>query len=93
MTVTLITVKLYAPWVHSLKQKRTLVKGLCQKLQDKFHMSVIESDAQDVHQTIVISMAFLAHQDAAADSMSDAILSFIERNTDAEVVDVWVEKR
>ena len=55
MTVTVMTIKLYAPWVHSLKEKRKIVKGLCEKLRHKFHVSVIESDAQDIHQTIVVS--------------------------------------
>lgn len=91
MTVSVITVKLYAPWVHSLKEKRGIVKGLCEKLRNKFHVSVIESDAQDVHQTIIISIAFLSNTNAIADSTGEAIGAFIEQNTDAEILDLLVE--
>jgi len=93
MTVTVMTIKLYAPWVHSLKEKRKIVKGLCEKLRHKFHVSVIESDAQDIHQTIVVSVAYLTDYAAAADSIGEAIRGFIVRSTDAEIVDVWEEKR
>ncbi len=92
MIVNVMTVKLHSPWVHSLKEKRMIMKSLCEKLRNKFNVSVIESDAQDVHQTIMISIAFLSYQTAMADSMSEAIQSFIERSTDAEIVDFSVEK-
>ncbi len=93
MIVSIITVKLYAPWVHSLKEKRMIVKGLREKLINKFHVSVIESDAQDIHQTIIISIAFLSNNTAIADSTSETIGSFIEESTDAEIVDILVEQR
>ena len=93
MIVSVISLKLYAPWVHSLKEKRMIVKGLCEKLRNKFNVSVIESDAQDIHQTIIISIAFLSSTNALADSTSEAIGAFIEQNTNAEIVDLLVEQR
>lgn len=42
--------------VHSLKEKRMIVKSLCEKLRNKFHVSVIESDEQDIHQTVILSI-------------------------------------
>lgn len=93
MTVSVMTVKLYAPWVHSLKEKRMIVKSLCEKLRNKFHVSVMESDAQDVHQTVILSLAFLSPQAAMADRLGEAIRDFIEHSTDAEMVDIWVERR
>lgn len=91
MVVSVMTVKLYASWVHSLKEKRMIVKSLCHKLRNKFNVSVIESEAQDVQQTIIIAIAFLAASSAAADSISDRISHFIEDNTDAEIVDLVIE--
>ncbi|NLK39100.1 MAG: DUF503 domain-containing protein [Clostridiales bacterium] len=92
MTVSLLTVKLYAPFVHSLKEKRTIVKSLCERLRNKFNVSVIESKSQDVHQTIVIAIAFLANSSAIADRTRDAIEAFIERSIDAEIVDIFLER-
>lgn len=91
MEISVITFKLYAPWVHSLKEKRTIVKGLCNKLRNTFNVSVIESDANDIHQTIILSVAFLAENRALADGTEEKIIRFIEGNTDAEIMDVQVE--
>ncbi len=60
MTLSRLTIKLYAPWVHSLKEKRSEVKSLVAKLRNKFNVSAIEAEEQDAHQTIVIGVAYLA---------------------------------
>jgi uncharacterized protein YlxP (DUF503 family) len=93
MVVSIITVKLHAPWVHSLKTKRAVAKSLMSRLSHKFNVSVIESDAQDIHQTIVLSIAFLAANQGLADRMDETICNFIEANTDAEVLECQVERR
>lgn len=93
MVVSIITVKLYAPWAHSLKEKRAVIRGLMGKLSNKFNVSIIESDAQDIHQTVILSIAFLATNLGLADSMEETICSFIEANTDAEVLDFQIERR
>ena len=66
-----------------------IVKSLCDKLRHQFNVSVIESDAQDIHQTIVISAAYLADNAALADSIGESLLRYMESHTDAEMVDVW----
>ena len=91
MITGIITVKLYAPWIHSLKEKRQAVKSIIEKLRNKYNVSVIESDAQDIHQTIILSIAFLAGSTALADSTCEKICDFIDNNTDAEVADVQID--
>ena len=41
-----MTVRLHAPWVHSLKEKRMIVKSLITKMQNRFHASVAETEEQ-----------------------------------------------
>ena len=53
MIVGAMTIKFYVPWVHSLKEKRMVVKSICGKAGNKFNISIAEVDAQDVHQTIL----------------------------------------
>jgi len=93
MTVAVMTLWLYAPWIHSLKEKRMEVKSLLAKLQNKFNISAIESEEQDVHQTIVLTVAALAANPAQADSILDHILAFVESNTDAEITEADREFR
>lgn len=49
MFVEAATIKLYAPLVHSLKEKRMVVKSLINKAKSKFNVSISEVDAQDIH--------------------------------------------
>lgn len=84
--VAVLTIKLYAPWVHSLKEKRMVVKSLLAKLRNKFQVSAAEVDDQDIHQSIVIGMAAIVPHSAQADSMMEEMVNFIEENTEAEIV-------
>lgn len=87
MTVAVITFRLHAPWVHSLKEKRMVVNSLIGRLQNRFHLSVAETDEQDIHQIIVIGAAAIVPHQAMADSLMDEISSFVEENTDCEILD------
>ncbi len=87
MMIAAMTFRLHAPWVHSLKEKRMIVKSLIAKLQNRFHVSAAEVDEQDVHQIIVIGVAAIVPHNAMADSLMDEISLFVEENTDAEIID------
>lgn len=93
MLIAVIKIRLYAPWVHSLKEKRMIVKSLVGKISSRYRVSVAEVEEQDVHQTIVIGVASIVWHQAQADSMMDEILRFVEQGTEAEIVDVEREIR
>jgi uncharacterized protein len=93
MIVATAEVKLYAPWVNSLKEKRMAVKSMIAKVQNKFHVSIAEVAENDVHQTIVLGIACVAGDVSQGDSILDHILNFIEENTEAEITDVQREVR
>ena len=82
-----MTFRLRAEWVHSLKEKRMIVKSLIAKLQNKYHVSAAEVDEQDTHQIIVIGVAVIVLHNAMADSLMDDISLFVEENTEAEIID------
>ena len=87
MTVAVMTFRFRAPWVHSLKEKRMIVKSLTAKLQNKFHISAAEVDEQDMHQIIVIGVAAIVPHNAMADSLMEEISQFVETATEAEIVE------
>ena len=87
MRIAAMTFRLRAPWVHSLKEKRMIVKSLIARLQNRFHVSAAEVDEQDTHQIIVIGIAAVVPHNAYADSLMEEISQFVEENTDAEIVD------
>ncbi len=86
MKIAVLKIKLYAPWVHSLKEKRMVVKSLLAKIRNKFQVSAAEVEDQDIHQSIVIGVAAIVPHSAQADSLMDEIVSFVEQNTEAEIV-------
>lgn len=86
MKVAVLKIRLYAPWVHSLKEKRMVVKSILAKIRNKYHVSVAEVEDQDVHQSIVIGVASIVPHNAQADGVMDEIVHFVEQNTEAEIV-------
>ena len=93
MNIAVLIFRLHAPWVHSLKEKRMIVKSLIAKMQNKFHVSAAEVDEQDTHQIIVIGVAAIVPHNAAADSLMEKISQFVEENTEAEIIDEERELR
>ena len=79
--------RLRALWVHSLKEKRMIVKSLIATLQNRFHVSAAEIDEQDTHQIIVIGVAAIVPHNAMADSLMEEVSLFVEENTEAEIID------
>ena len=50
-------------------------------------------DEQDIHQVIVIGVAFIVPHNALADSIMDEISQFVDENTEAEILDEMREMR
>lgn len=84
--IAVLQIKLYASWVHSLKEKRMVAKSLLAKLRNKFQVSAAEVGNQDVHQSLAIAVAAIVPHSAQADSLMDGIVRFIEQNTEAQIV-------
>lgn len=88
MVIGVVKISIYTPWVHSLKEKRMVVKSICAKISNKFNVSVAEVEEQDTHQTTVIGLACIADEAAHADRTIDHILNFIESNTEGDIVSI-----
>lgn len=91
MLIGTAQITIYAPWVHSLKEKRMVVRSICAKVRNKFNVSIAEVDAQDLHQRIVLGFACVAGDTAMADSMIENIMNFIENNSEGEIIDIQKE--
>ena len=93
MKVAVMSYRLYAPWVHSLKEKRMIIRSLSAKLQNRFHVSVAEIDEQDTHRIIVLGVAAVVPHNAMADSVMEEISLFVEQNCEAEILEELREIR
>ena len=88
MRVLNLKITLRASWVHSLKEKRMVVKSLVQRLKNKFNVSVGEVHEQDIHQIIVIGISAVCGDQKQVDSTLENLIDFVEENTDAEIINI-----
>jgi hypothetical protein len=88
MIIGTMKLTLYAPWVHSLKEKRMASKSICGKAAAKFNISISEVEDQEIHQRITIGIACVTNDVSHCDSILDNVLKFIENNTEAEVIKI-----
>ncbi|WP_332834078.1 DUF503 domain-containing protein [Clostridium perfringens] len=88
MRVLNLKITLRASWVHSLKEKRMVVKSIVQRLKNKFNVSVGEVDEQDIHQIIVIGISAVCGYQKQVDSTLENLIDFVEENTDAEIINI-----
>ena len=91
MKILVMKVDLRAAYVHSLKEKRMIVKSIIGKLQNKFNVSIREVENQDLHQRISIGIVKLELNSKDSDQSKDKILNFIEENCEAEIIDIESE--
>ncbi|WP_053982382.1 DUF503 domain-containing protein [Niameybacter massiliensis] len=88
MVVGMCKLKLYAPWVHSLKEKRMIIRSLLGKVRSKFSISIAEVEAMDVHQTVIIGFSIVTNETKAADAIINQVIGYIEENTEADLLDI-----
>jgi uncharacterized protein YlxP (DUF503 family) len=82
---------LYANWVHSLKEKRMIVKSIIDKVKHRFNVSIAEVENLDMHQSIVIGIACVSNSTKHSNSCIQNVIDYIEQNTDAVLQDVEIE--
>ena len=91
MIIGAIDISLYAPFVHSLKEKRMVIKSIISKVRNKFNVSIAEIDHQDIHQTIVIGIVCVTNTTANANSILNEVLNYIEYNFENNITDYNIE--
>ncbi len=91
MVVTVSTWDLSIPGARSLKDKRSVLRSLKDRL-GRMNVSVAESGLQDVRQRARITVAFVAAHAAQADSMLMAVDRLIAGARGAVVVDSSTER-
>ena len=79
---------LHANSSHSLKEKRKIVSSMKEKLKNKWNISLIESDYQDLWQKIQIAIAMVANSKIIMEKAFDQIEDFIFMNYPVQTVTV-----
>jgi len=87
--VALVTFRLYE--IHSLKEKRKIVKSLVEKSRNRFNVAVAEVADQDTHQKAAIGIAVIGNDGRVLNSLLDRIIDFMEALGLADMVSREIE--
>jgi len=85
--LTLITYHLYLPECHSLKEKRSVLKGLKDKLKSsRLNISVAEVDHLDLWQRSTLAVAMISTDGKGFDKVAGAIDALIAGRGRAQIL-------
>lgn len=90
MIISAATIKLHAPFVQTLKEKRAVIKSITAKIRNRFNVSVIEADEHDIHKSMVIGIGYVSISTQEATKMLDCIIDYIDNNCEAQIIEVVV---
>lgn len=88
MRMGFMRVSLMLPASHSLKEKHRPLRSLMEKVRNRFHVSVAEVDAQDLHQRAVVGIAFVAADGGVLAREMQAVKEFIHNNPECQILDI-----
>lgn len=88
MIVGIMVLDLHSNSTHSLKEKRKILSSMKDKLKNKWNISLIESDYQDLWQKIQIAIAMVANSKTMVEKAFDQIENFIFMNYPVQTVTV-----
>jgi uncharacterized protein YlxP (DUF503 family) len=92
MIIGACTITLHLHGVHSLKEKRSIVKSVLARLRNEFNVSAAEVDAQDLHGRAVLGVACVSGSNDYARGQLEAVVRWIEeQRPDAPVIDYEIE--
>ena len=88
--VAKVTLRLWGS--ASLKDRRRVVNSICQRVHNKFSVSIADVGPQDTWQTAVLGISCTSNSVRHAEQTLDTVVSFIEsERPDAQMVDCEIE--
>ena len=91
MHIGVCKIWLRIPQSHSLKAKRRVIKSLIARLKNRFNIAIAEVEALNSHETAVLAAVSVSNDTAHLNRLISHVITFIESNVDAELVDYKTE--
>ncbi len=91
MHIGVCKIRLRIPDSHSLKAKRRVVKSLIARLKNRFNVAVAEVEALDAHQVAILAAVSVSNDVVHLNKIISHVVTFVEANIDAELVDYETE--
>ena len=84
-------VEIYIHDTSSLKDKRSVVKGLKSRIRNKFNVSVSEIDRSNNHKISVLAVVTVSNDGKHIDKLLSSVVNFMEKQRQFDVVNYKTE--
>ncbi|EXJ23100.1 YlxP-like protein [Alkalibacterium sp. AK22] len=77
---------------YSLKEKRSTVKSILHRTQNRHHLSTAEVDDWDIHNKTVLALGVVGSDRTVCRKQLEAAMKEIEANYEVDIIDTcWLE--
>ena len=80
MLVKAVIIDIYLPLANSLKNKRSIIKSIIQKVHNKYNVSIAEVEHNDKWKNATLGIAMIANEMSYLEKKFSDIINFIENN-------------
>jgi uncharacterized protein len=77
--------------IHSLKEKRKIVKSIINRIKNKFNISIAETDYNDSHSWSEIGFSITGNEARLINSKLDKVLNMADDIGLAQITDTTIE--
>lgn len=91
MVIGLCTIDLHLPESGSLKGKRQVLKGLKERIRNRFNVSIAEVDGQDLWQRATLGVACVSTDRTHVHQVLDRVLDHIGEVPELQILQQRIE--
>jgi uncharacterized protein YlxP (DUF503 family) len=89
MVIGLAVWELQLPGCHSLKEKRSVIRSVKDRMHNQFNVSAAETAWQDTHQRAELAACVVSGDRGHANSVLDSLDRFLEGEPRVRIVDSY----
>ncbi|MEO5618397.1 MAG: DUF503 domain-containing protein [Candidatus Eisenbacteria bacterium] len=92
MFVGIVRIELHLPGCTSLKDKRSIIRGLKDRIRSRLHAAVAEVEFQDLWQRAALGVSVVSGESHHVNEMLQAVRRQVEGTYGADLID-WQERQ
>ena len=90
MIIGFLSLEIYFPYSHSLKEKRMVLKSLKDRIKKRFNVACAELDYHDKWQRTKIGFVTLNCHKRPIENLFSKIIADAEKNIDGEIINSYI---
>ncbi len=91
MVVGVASIDIHIPGSGSLKNKRHILKGIKDRVKNRFNVSIAEVDHNDLWQRTTLGVSVVTNQKQFANQVLSGVVDFIGKENGVQILDYSIE--